>query len=193
MQRGHIFKFRGKWFVKYYDVRLANGVRVSKRACKKLAPVNETYRTKSDVQSLADKILTPINSGAVVPESSMKVSEFIENHYLPHVETTLRASTHKDYNDVWRCHVKSRLGKLPLRDFRTVHGQRLIQSIDGIGHTSLLRVKSFLSGVFTYCKQEGILDGVNPMQGVRVKGRPSKTQMPVYSISEISDALHRLR
>jgi integrase len=68
----------------------------------------------------------------------------------------------------------------------------LIQSIDGIGHTSLLRVRSFLSGVFTYCKQEGILDGVNPMQGVRVKGRPSKPQMPVYSVSEISDALHQL-
>jgi integrase len=192
MQHGHVFKFRRSWFLKYYDVQLANGVRVSKRVCKKLAPVNETYRKKSDVQSLADKILTPINSGAIVPESSMKVSEFIENHYLPHVKATLRPSTYHDYSEVWRCHVKERIGKLTLRDFRTMHGQRIIQSIGGIGHASLLRVKSFFSGVFTYAKQEGILDGVNPMQGVRVKGRPFKTQMPVYSVAEISDSLHKL-
>lgn len=189
MQRGHIFKFRGKWFVKYYDVQLVNGIRASKRVCKKLVPVNETYRRKSDVQSLADKILAPINSGAVVPESSMMVSEFIENHYLPHVKRSLRASTHKDYRDLYRYHVKDRLNdKMTLRDFRTVHGQRLIRSIDGIGHTSLLRVKSFLSGVFTYCKQEGILDGVNPMQGVKVQGRPSKPRMPSYNIAEIDTA-----
>ena len=193
MQRGYIFKQRKSWFVQFYDVQLVNGVRVSKRKCKRLAPVNETYETAADVQTLADKILNPINSGVVVAESSMPVSEFIENHYLPHVKATLRASTHKDYKDVWRCHVKSRVGKLTLRDFRTVHGQRLIQSIDGIGHTSLLRVKSFLSGVFTYCKQEGILDGVNPMQGVRVKGRPSKPKMPVYSIEEIDMALYALK
>jgi integrase len=122
----------------------------------------------------------------------MSVSDFIENHYLPHIKAALRPSTYKDYGDVFRCHVKERLGKTALRDFRTVHGQRLIQSIDGIGHTSLLRVKSFLSGVFTYCKQEGVLDGVNPMQGVRVKGRPSKPKMPVYSIEEISEAIHKL-
>jgi integrase len=192
MQHGHVFKFRRSWFLKYYDVQLRNGVRVSKRICKKIAPVNQTYRKKSDVQLLADKILTPINSGAVVPESSMKVSEFIENFYLPHVKATLRASTYYDYGVVWKLHVKNRIGKLTLRDFRTVHGQRLIQSIDGIGHNSLLRIKSFLSGVFTFAKQEGILDGVNPVQGIRVKGRASKPQMPVYSVSEISDVLPKL-
>jgi len=143
MQRGTIYKHHGAWFLRYSDVRLENGERVSHRACKKLAPANETYKTKADLRTLADKILTPINSGAVTPESSMLVSEFITNQYFPNVARTLRPSTLKDYNDVFRCHVKSRLGKLTLRDFRTVHAQRLIQSIDGIGHTSLLRVKSF--------------------------------------------------
>jgi integrase len=193
MQRGHIFKYRKSWFLKYYDVHLANGQRAGRRACKKLADVNETYRTKADVRTLADKILAPINSGIITPESSMQVSDFIENHYLPHVKATLRASTYKDYGDVWRCHVNERLGKVTLRDFRTVHGQRLIQGIDGIGHTSLLRVKSFLSGVFTYCKQEGILDGVNPMQGVKVRGRATKAKMPVYSIEEIETAIYALQ
>jgi integrase len=178
--------------VQFYSPELANGVRVSKRACKRLAPVNETYRTTTDVQTLADKILAPINSGAVAPESSMSVSDFIENHYLPHVGVNLRQSTLKDYKDVFRVHVKERIGKTTLRDFRTVHGQRLLQSIDSVGHTSLLRIKSFLSGVFSYAKQEGILDGVNPMQDVKVRGRSTKKKMPVYSIAEISDALHRL-
>jgi integrase len=154
--------------------------------------VNDTYRKRSDVQFLADKILEPINSGAVVPESSMKVAEFVQHHYLPWVKANLRPATLHTYSEAWRCHVKDRVGKITLREFRTVHGQRLIQSIDGIGHTSLQRVKSFLSGVFTFAKQEGILDGVNPMQGVRVKGRPSKPQMPVYSIEEIDNAVSLL-
>lgn len=191
-QRGHIFKFRKSWYLKWYSPEIVNGVHIMKRVCKKLAPINDTYKRKSDVQSLADKILEPINSGAQTPESSMKVAEFIENHYLPHVKRTLRASTHYDYGVVWKVHVKFRIGKVTLRDFRTVHAQRLIQSIDSVGHTSLLRVKSFLSGVFTYAKQEGILDGVNPVQGVRVKGRPAKPIMPVYSTEEIDNALHQL-
>jgi integrase len=122
----------------------------------------------------------------------MTVADFIEGHYLPHVEATLRRSTLKDYKDVFRCHVKDRLGELRMRDFRTVHGQRLLQSIDSVGHTSLLRIKSFLSGVFTYAKQEGVLDGVNPMQGVKVRGRATKAKMPVYAIEEIERAIYAL-
>ena len=192
MQRGHVFKHRNSWFLKYYDRQITKSGIKTVRVCRKLADVDAQHRKKSDVIALADSILTPINTKLVTPESSMTVSDFIEGSYLPHVETTLRASTHKDYKDVFRCHVKQRLGDLTMRDFRTVHGQRLLQSIDSVGHTSKLRIKSFLSGVFTYAKQEGVLDGVNPMQGVKVRGRKSKTKMPVYSVEEINIAIYSL-
>ncbi|MFZ1973859.1 MAG: tyrosine-type recombinase/integrase [Candidatus Acidiferrales bacterium] len=192
MQRGHIFKHRNAWFLKYYDKRAAATGPKTIRVCVKLADVDANHRVRRDVIPLADKLLQPVNSGISVPESFMPVTDFIEQHYLPHVKATLRPSTHKDYNDVFRVHVKSRLGDVKLREFRTVHAQRMIQAIDSVGHTSKLRIKSFLSGVFTYAKQEGVLDGENPVRDVKVLGRSTKKKMPVYDVAEIDRAYWRL-
>jgi len=104
---------------------------------------------------IAGKILQPLNTGEVQAESSMSVLQFIDDYYLPHVQKELRPSTYKDYNDILRVHLRSRLGDIRLRDFRTVHGRRLLREITGVGHTSLLRIKSFLSGVFKHAKREG--------------------------------------
>jgi integrase len=189
MQRGHIFKSSGSWFLKYYDAQLTNGVRVSKRACKRLAPVNEVYRTKSDVRTLADKILNPINTGAVAPESSMLVVDFIDTVFLPHVKREMRPSTYKNYRkDLFEKHIKSRLGDIRLRDFRTVHGQRLLRAIPA-GRTTMLRAKAMLSSAFKHARREGILDSENPMRDTSVVGRPAKFKGPVYSLNEIESLL----
>ncbi len=191
MQRGHIFKHRHAWFVKYYDVQLTNGVRVTKRVCKRLAPINETYRTKSDVRTLADKILNPINTGAVTPESSMLVTDFIETVFLPYIQREMRPATYKNYRkDLYEKHIKSRLGAVRLRDFKTVHGQRLLRSITGFkqdakGRTTILRAKAMLSSAFKHARREGILDSENPMRDTSVAGRPTKFKGPVYSVNEI--------
>ena len=189
MQRGHVFKFRKSWFLKYYDVQLTNGVRVMKRACKKLAPVNAVYRTKSDVRTLADKILNPINTGAVTPESSMLVVDFVEKVFLPYVQRELRPSTYKNYRkDLFEKHIKNRLGNLRLRDFKTVHGQRLLRDIPA-GRTTMLRAKAMLSSAFKHARREGILDNENPMRDTSVVGRPAKFKGPVYSLEEIEGLL----
>ncbi|MGB2890284.1 MAG: site-specific integrase, partial [Candidatus Acidiferrales bacterium] len=160
--------------------------------CKKLADVDKDHRTKASVAVLADKILAPINSGCVSPESSLRVADFIQNFYLPQAAKSLRPSTVKDYAYIFEDHLRRRLGEISLRDFRTVIGQRLMASINGVGHKRLLRIKSFLSGVFTHAKREGILDGENPMRGVSVQGRPTRPKMPVYEISEIEEMLTAL-
>lgn len=193
MQRGTIFRHSGSWFLKYYDKHATPTGPKRVRVCVKLCRVDAHHRVKTHVVSLADKVLGPVNSGITVPESFMLVSEFIEKNYLPHVKATLRPSTCKDYCDVFRVHVKARLGAVKLREFRTVHAQRMIQSIDSVGHTSKLRIKSFLSGVFSHCKREGILDGENPVRDVRIVGRTSRQKMPVYSIGEIEMAIYALQ
>ena len=54
-----------------------------------------------------------------------------------------------------------------------------------LSHRSLLHIKSLLSGVFTYAKRIGVLDGVNPMRDVSVpKGKPGK-ETYAYSLEEI--------
>jgi integrase len=106
------------------------------------------------------------------------VSQFIETVYLPHVREHNRPSTLKGYTDIFEDHVKVRLLGIRLCDFRTLDGERILSVIShdtGLSHTSLLHIKSFLSGVFTYAKRTGVLDGINPMKDVSVpRGAPSK-------------------
>ena len=40
-----------------------------------------------------------------------------------------------------------------------------------LSHQTLKHIKSLLSGIFTYAKQQGYYDAHNPVAGTRVKGR----------------------
>lgn len=194
MQRGTIVKRNGHWLLRYRESRLVNGQIKRVQAAAKLAPVSQDYPNKRSVLLLADKILAPLNAGTVQAESSMTVKDFIENHYLPFVKKEKRPSTYKNYKkDIYERHLSNRLGSNRLRDFRTVTGQRLLQDISGpIGHRTLLRIKSFLSGVFKHAKRLGFLDGLNPMVDVSAPGRPVKFKGEVYSINDIDNILAAL-
>ena len=104
---------------------------------------------------------------------------------------TLRPSTVAGYRYVWSIHLKPGLSALNLkmREFRTVHGQRLLASIEGVSHERLLRVRAVLSGVFAHAIRNGVLDGVNPMHAVKVPGRPTHFRGAAYTLSEIDDML----
>jgi len=147
---------------------------------KRLALISDDYPNKRSVLLLAEKILASVNTGLQQPESAMLLADLIGNVYLPFVLKELKA-----YNDIFKYHLKNKLNDVRLRDFRTVHGQRQLRGITGVNHTSLLRIKSFLSGTFKHAKRQGFLDGVNPIQDVSVPGRPVKFRGPVYSIDEL--------
>ncbi|HTZ47995.1 MAG TPA: tyrosine-type recombinase/integrase [Verrucomicrobiae bacterium] len=119
----------------------------------------------------------------------MPVTEFIERVYLPHVKDTLHASTYKNYKEnSYEHHLKPRLSNIRLRDFRTVNGQRILAAIakeSGVSHRTLLRLKSFLSGVFKHVKREGLIDFENPMRDVAVPGRPKKFKGAIYTLADI--------
>lgn len=195
MQRGQIYKSHGSWFLRYRETHLQDGRPVSKRMCARLAPVSEDYPSKRSVLLLAEKILAPINAGTMQPASTQRLVDFIEHNYFKHAKTNLRPSTVKGYKDIFSDHVQSRLGDIQLRNFRTVTGQHLLAQIfaeDKIGHTSMSRVKSFLSGVFTFALREGVLDGVNPIRAVQILGRPVRTKQRVYGLGEIDIMLRSL-
>jgi integrase len=181
MQRGQIYKKNGAWLLRYWDITTTGRV----RKAVKLAPISDEYPSKRSVLLLAEKHLQPINSGQLQPESALLVTDFIENIYLPYVEKELRPSTYKHYKkDMYEKHVKSLLGDLRLRDFRTVHGQKLVRNIN-VGRRTLIHVKVFLSAAFKHAKREGILDGENPMRDVSVPGRPDPRDTRTYSMDEI--------
>jgi hypothetical protein len=95
--------------------------------------------------------------------------------------------------DIVENHLRKRLGDVRVRDFRTVHGQRLISQIPDVEHKSLMRIRAILSAVFTFALRTGVFDGQNPMHAVSVPGRLKKYKPPSYDLDEsakIARAVH---
>jgi integrase len=196
MQKGTIVKHGKYWLLRYWEYQIRNGVRIRVNAHKKLAPIGPDYPDKRSVESLAWRQLEPVNTRLQTPESATQITEFIESIYLPMAKQFLRPSTYKNYKtDEYERHFRDRLGKLRLRDFRTAHGQRLISAIarehPELGHKTLLRLKSFLSGVFRHAKTEGYLDDENPMRDVQLPKtiRRTKYRGDTYTTNEITALL----
>jgi integrase len=161
--------------------------------CRKLpVPYGDEFRKKTSVRPFAQEILAPLNAGRLNPLATMPIFDFTEKIYLPkYVDAKLRPSTRKSYRDSWR-HIRSRLGKLTLRSFRTVHGEQLLADIArqaDLGRSSLKSVKAFLSGVFKQAKRLGILDGINPRQDTSIPATREPQETHAYSLQEVKQML----
>jgi integrase len=185
VQKGYIFRHRRSWYLRYYEPAPTG----TKKCCKRLGGVDD-YPTRKQVEPLAARILRPVNEGTVRRESAITVLGFIDTVYLPHVKVALRASTLKLYSkDILEKYLRSRLAEIRIRDFRTMHGQRILddiaaKNVDTVNHKTLLRIKSFLSGVFKYARQMGYLDSENPMRDTKCAGRPQKFVSEICSPDE---------
>lgn len=202
-QRGSILHTGKSWFVRYCDdVRQPDGTLKRKLLCKKLdVEYGGDYRTRRSIQPFVDRILAPINSGVLTPLSTMPLREFTEKVFIPEHIEKLRPASIKQAKDIWRNHVKAYVDGFTLREFRTYHGQQIMDKIaerDGLGHSSLCHAKSFLSGAFKFALQKGFLEGYsgakhepqNPMMNVRVpKTKKAKEDSYAYSLSEIKSML----
>jgi integrase len=193
-QAGYIFRKGKFWFLRYSDTVLRDGKSVRVQLCKKLAPYSDEYRSESSVRPLAAEILLPINAGTQDVRSTMAISDFVEGVYLPEVKAQRRPSTHKNYRDIFRLHVKPRLGGKTLRQFRCCDGERLLADVarqtktkDGkpLRRNTLSRIKSFLSGAFKTAKRIGALDGVNPMNDTSLQGGTPPGVTHAYNLAEV--------
>jgi integrase len=185
VQKGQIFQRHGAWHLRYR----VNG----KQVCQKLTDYNDEYRTLRSVRPLADDLLQSVNQGTATTET---LQQFIDNVYFPHVELNKRPSTAKGYRNLYNRHIASRVAGVRIRAFRTKDGQTLLNKIASqhdLTHLTLIHVKSFLSGVFTFAKRMGSLDGVNPMGSTEVpKGRQSESTA-AYSTEQINTMVKTLK
>lgn len=191
-QEGYLYTRGNFWYLRYYEpIRQADGSILSVQRTHKLVRRDGAYRTKNAARVLADEFLRPFNDGTFTIDSTTSIVQFVEESYLPHVETRKRPSTYRGYKNMWSCYLKSRIDA-PLRNFRTVDGEQLLEQIardDDLSVTTLAHVKSFLSGVFRYARRQGILNSENPMRDVVLpKARPGG-ETYAYSLEEIMQML----
>jgi len=195
-QSGYIWKVGGSWHGRWREDVLEDGLVVRKQRSAKLADVSDRYRTKADVRPLLAEKLRPINEGKQRPESTLPVTEFVEDFYLPFVHENYKPSTSVGYQKIWKKHLAPRLSKIALRDFRTVDAATLLAEIHrqhGLGRTMLKHIKAFLSGAFTYAKNQGVLDGINPVRDAMI---PKKASAPeethAATLEEVLAMMHAL-
>lgn len=197
-QKGYTYHKRGWWYLRYFDDVLVNGVVERKQICRKLdVAFAGEFRTRKSIQSFVDKVLQPINAGAVTPQSTQLVTEFVHSYYIPeYIERELRPSSQKQFKDTFRNHIAPRLGQCTLRSFRTVHAQKILDDIAAqgiLGKSSLKHCKSALSGIFAQAKRLGVIDTVNPADDTKLhKGRGSPGATHAYDLGEIATMLARL-
>jgi integrase len=195
-QDGYIWRKGGNWYGRWWQDVLEGDLVVRKQKACKLAPYCDHYRTRGDVKPLLDAILRPLNEGRVRAESTMAIAKFVENHCLPFVEENLRPSTAAGYKYLWEAYLASRLDQTALLDFRTVDAANLLVEIHkahGLGRTTLKHIKAFLTSVFKYAKNQGILDGLNPVRDAMTprKAAPPKETYAV-TLSEVLSIMSAL-
>jgi integrase len=200
-QAGAIVRKGSNWILRYYVDEFREGVVTRVRKSEVLAPYSLTYRNKSDVKDIAAKRLSEVVSHGSL-DGALTLREFVENRYFPHIEKRmqmsgelhLEQSTVKGYKDIWKFHGKSRpIAEIHLREIKAAQTQQFLMSLDqSLSHRTHLRIKAFLSGVFSYAKQSGALTGVNAMDDTKVGGEKKKFQGVAYSLDTIKDMLERL-
>src|SRR6266571_1831432 len=197
-QSGYIWKVGGSWYGRWREDVLEEGRVVRKQRSAKLAEVSDRYRTKADVRPLLAEKLRPINEGRARPESTLSVAEFVEDFYLPFVKENYKPSTSVGYEKIWKKHLAPRLSRIALRDFRTVDAANLLAEIhlqNKLGRTMLKHIKAFLSGVFTYAKNQGVIDGLNPVRDAMIPKKAAASEetyaAPLEEVLAIMDALNK--
>lgn len=186
------------WYVRYFDTRVIDGevkrVRIAKQVAKAREKINGvlTTITKAKARELAKPTLTKVNQCDRAPETAVSLIDFVERIYLPRMVQQKRPSTVKGYRDIWANHLKGRSTGLWLREIRTCDIQRMLDKIAAPGvlsGNSLRHIKSQISGIFSYAKQQGYFDGENPARNTAIPPARLSEETYAYSLEEIGQIL----
>jgi integrase len=74
------------------------------------------------------------------PDGGIAFERFVEENWLEHIRTKVRATTVEEYGAILKARVLPLIGSIPLREFRPEHMDRLInhlRSLKGIGNRPL--------------------------------------------------------
>jgi integrase len=176
-QNGTIKRIGKSWYGRWREDAIVDGQLKRKQRFEKLCEVDDRYRSKADVRPLLAEKLRALNEGRTDARGTLMLALFVSEYYDPYARENLKPSTVHGYSKLWKDALSPRVGEIRLRDFKTVDAANVLGYFagKGWGRRSLQHAKSLLSGIFTYAKNIGVLDGVNPVQGTII---PRKAAAP---------------
>jgi integrase len=161
-QKGSVWKKGSSWFLRYRDDFLIDGEIRRKPVCSFLAKYSDHYRRKSDLAELAEQKMAGVKQAAKCPHASDSFTVYVEEVYLPYVRRTMKPSTYAGYVGYWRRYLKPRVVKYALRDFSIAVVSSLLEDIakmHSLNMDTIGKVRSILSGIFTYAMAKGNYPG----------------------------------
>lgn len=124
----------------------------------------EEFVDISEVDQCRTRFMQIVNRDRRCANSRITLADFVEAAYSPWTKQERRASTSKGHREIWRNYLRDRVGHLRVLDFRTVDANRLLGAIakeKDLARTTLQHIKSVLSTIFIYTKNEGAFDGAS--------------------------------
>jgi integrase len=223
-QDGSIQRRGNQWVLRFWEDRKGSRVRTVKPIASYDAhpyrtPLSSTDEKllRKELETRIDALLDPVNQGRG-STGNVPLGEFIENSYFSRLDLRLKIpagnelhiepSTIKGYKDIYNAHVKKApAAKIPLRDFTPQIAQKFMESLpqETLSHQTHLRIKNFLSGVFTWAIADGALSGTNPMDATKAGGQTKKVKATTerkvkiqashdhaYTLEEVAEMLDKL-
>lgn len=191
MQRGSIYKKNGAWHLRYRVNEIGpDGLPRRREITKRIAPVDDDHRSKSDVRDIAEDLLAKENRGGLA-EGSLRLGDFVDRYFLPFIKERKKASTYRFYEVTVDNHVRAALGELRLREVQTVHVQRMLDGIK-LSHPSLQRIKTAASAVMSHAIRLGFIVGANPVHEAKPEGTRSEFEGYAYTWKEVQAMLEQL-
>ena len=195
-QKGYLYEDHGAWYVQYRQrISDADGSSQLKRVSKYLGRSND-FSNIFEVEQYRESFMRTVNRDRLSANSRITLTAFVEGAFLPWTEEERRASTSKGHREIWVNYLRNRVGELRLREFRTVDASRMLRAIAkerDLTKTTLQHIKSVLSTIFTFAKNDGAFDGANPVDDVLIPWdarEPGETH--AYDLTQVLQILDRL-
>ncbi len=205
MQEGQIIKRDKSWGLRYREKDSSGHWQ---RKYKTICAIDSRYRTESQVRQHPEYLKFFERSQAGTSETTLH--RYIAETYLPYVRSNKSASTHKGYQNIFRGVIAPHLNGALLADFGSPStAQTLLNKISARGKrrgtgntplatTTLIHVKSFLSGVISHAIRSGHMPNnvfYNPMHRklVVVEGGAESEETYAHTLAEVEQVLRLLK
>lgn len=191
LQEGNLVLRHGSWHARYYaDLPSKNGN--GEREWRQMSSVlgrQRDYPKRSDILSIFQGFMDEVNDRYVrLHGPDPPFVSYVEEKYFPstHVQS-LSPSTRKEYVNLWNRSLRKAMQDETLHSVRTSAVTNLLETIASERHitkTSSARMKSLLSGVYTFARNHGDFDGENPVIGVRLPHARESEETYAYNLEE---------
>lgn len=157
-----------------------------------LGPIREI--TSRQARKLADERLRPLNLGKTMPQSTIQFSSFVEQHFIPNVFPTLKASTRNLYHSLLTVHLMPAFGERRLCDINTLDLQHFVLNKmgRGLGWERTNHLRQLMSKIFGTARKWDYASGDNPALAVELPEKTAVREKHVLNLEQIAKLLAAL-